>query len=136
MTTDTDELLGIDERGLEYIREKLRGAASDCCVRLEPDQVRYITSAVLRGVQATERSYEGRPAVDGKPLELMTRDELLWHIRHSGKRDAMPAEQSVGVAIEALRSIAANTCCGKCQEAALVAKSAIAALNNTSHKEG
>jgi hypothetical protein len=35
---------------------------------------------------------EGRPAVEGKPLELMTRDELLSYIQHSAKRDAMPAE--------------------------------------------
>jgi hypothetical protein len=33
------------------------------------------------------RHYEGRPAVEGKPLELMSRDELLAHIRqHTAAR--------------------------------------------------
>ena len=37
-----------------------------------------------------------------------------------------PAEDNSAELLEALKSIAANTCCGTCQEAALVAKAAIA----------
>jgi hypothetical protein len=40
-------------------------------------------------VAAIRRHTAGRPAVEGKPLELMTRDELLSYIRHSAKRDAV-----------------------------------------------
>lgn len=38
---------------LPYIQEKLRGAAQDCNVNLQPDQVRYIIKAVI---QAYERA--------------------------------------------------------------------------------
>jgi hypothetical protein len=42
----------IDELALDCIRDKLRGAASDCNIRLEQDQVRYITKAVLEAVES------------------------------------------------------------------------------------
>jgi hypothetical protein len=45
---------------------------------------------------SAKRHTEGRPAVEGKPLELMTRDELLSYIRQKeAKRDAVPVREQM-----------------------------------------
>ncbi len=36
---------------------------------------------LMDAIDIIRHHYEGRPAVEGKPLELMTRDELLNYIR-------------------------------------------------------
>jgi hypothetical protein len=79
MTTDTDELI-------KALHEQRQPDA-------KPDSYEQgRNDGLTAAIAIVRRHTEGRPAVEGKPLELMTRDELLSYIRHSAKRDAMPAE--------------------------------------------
>lgn len=75
------------------------------------------------------RHYEGRPAVDGKPLELMTRDELL-----AAYIKARKGEQSGDAVERVIDAIHASPLHGMplddCRE---VAKAAIAAMGGWGH---
>ncbi len=50
-------------------------------------------------IAIVRRHYEGRPAVEGKPLELMTRDELLAYIKQHQPQQPQDAIECVGNAI-------------------------------------
>lgn len=59
----------------------------------------------------------------GAQLKMVLEREAETQVRHDNKIDAIEAKLDKAVA--ALTSIAVNTCCGGCQEAALVARAAI-----------
>lgn len=65
----------------EYIGERLRGAASDCNIRLEQDQVRYITKAVLAAYEAVERRNKHTDApYFGMPLPEQSSESLKYQL--------------------------------------------------------
>lgn len=49
----TSQPAPLSSNHLDHVRESLRGAASDCHVSLQPDQVRYITKATLDAAGVT-----------------------------------------------------------------------------------
>jgi hypothetical protein len=59
----------------------------------------------------------------GAQLKMVLEREAETQARHDSKLDALEAK--LAKAMTALTSIANNTCCGGCQEAALVARAAI-----------
>jgi hypothetical protein len=88
------------------------------------DLRKYYETVRYSGLIAREANLTG---------QLAAKDEL--HVaalrileRHHEKQLASEREK-VKVLVEALESIAANTCCDKCQEAALVAKAALAKVS-------
>jgi hypothetical protein len=69
------------------------------------------------------RSTIGEIKGEAKQLKMVLEREAETQARHDIKMDALEAK--LVKAVTALTSIAVNTCCGGCQEAALVARAAI-----------
>jgi hypothetical protein len=132
MTTDTDELITEIDTWLGSFPEDVRLHGGIPIIRAG------IKNLIRQ--HSAKRHTEGRPAVEGKPLELMTRDELLSYIRHSAKRDAMQVGDAQRILDLAL--FEARACVGNTPHPPIFVNTierieqAIAALNNTSHKEG
>lgn len=69
-------------RDLDYIGEKLRGAASDCHVHFEPDQVRYITKVVVAALAAIDLRNK-HPAYSLAEATMKELHEAMIPMRHT-----------------------------------------------------